>query len=405
MRRSLLLLALALLLVAPATPQTRRAAKTKKSPSPLSAREIAEKTLPSVVTIIIEDENGKALTLGSGFQVRPGTIATNYHVIKDASRASATFQGGNPKYEIVGTLGIDKENDLALLRLGRVIEQDPLDAIIRTDPLAEALTMATTSSPEIGDTVYVAGNPEGLEGTFSQGIVSALRGSDYIQITAPISHGSSGGPVLNKYGEVIGIAVGAIQEGQNLNFAIPVAKLRALINKSATSVRPLAPQTNDSPSASTANKPAPSREETASWLNGKLTGIVTYLTPSSSGGYRVRIERLDFEGLGGCNMDLTVSTETQSVRFVYKYSPVLELAESASAGRNKDGDWAVWISFGRAIYKFKETYDGGRLIRKEEERTNTIALFIGEEELANRAANAFSHLIQLCGGGKKKEPF
>lgn len=242
MHRSLHMLALALLLVAPATPQTRRAAKTKKSLSPLSAREIAKRTLPSVVTIITEDENGKALTLGSGFQVRPGIIATNYHVIEDASRASAIFQGGSPKYEIVGTSNVDKENDLALLRLGRIIEQDPLDAIIRTDPLADTLSLATARSAEIGDTVYVVGNPEGLEGTFSQGIISALRGNDYIQITAPISPGSSGGPVINQYGEVIGIATSFNKEGQNLNFAIPVAKLGPLMRNLST-VTPLAPHT------------------------------------------------------------------------------------------------------------------------------------------------------------------
>ncbi len=105
-------------------PQTRREAKTKRSPSPLSAREIAKRTLPSVVTIITEDESGKALTLGSGFQVRPGIIATNYHVIKGASQASASFQGNSTKYEIVGTLAVDERNDLALLK---AIYKNPYD--------------------------------------------------------------------------------------------------------------------------------------------------------------------------------------------------------------------------------------------------------------------------------------
>lgn len=97
-------------------------------------------------------------------------------------------------------------------------------------------------SAEIGDTVYEVGNPEGLEGTFSQGIISGLRGTDYIQITAPISPGSSGGPVINQYGEVIGIATSFNKEGQNLNFAIPVAKL-ALLLRNLSTVTPLAPHT------------------------------------------------------------------------------------------------------------------------------------------------------------------
>lgn len=88
--------------------------------------------------------------------------------------------------------------------------------------LARPLTLAKSNRIAVADVVYVAGNPEGLEGTFSQGIVSALRGRDYVQITAPISHGSSGGPVLNSRGEVIGVAVVAIEEGQNLNFDLSI---------------------------------------------------------------------------------------------------------------------------------------------------------------------------------------
>lgn len=239
MHRSLRLLALALLLVAPAIPQTRRAPKTKKSVV-LSAREIAKNALEAVVLLVTEDANGKTITLGSGFQVGPGVIVTNYHVISEASRAYASFHGGNPKFEISGTLAIDEENDLALLRLGRAIAQeDPYDEIVA---IAVALPLATARSAEIGDTVYVVGNPEGLEGTFSQGIISALRGNDYIQITAPISPGSSGGPVINQYGEVIGIASSFNKEGQNLNFAIPVAKL-GLLMRNLSTVKPLTPRT------------------------------------------------------------------------------------------------------------------------------------------------------------------
>jgi hypothetical protein len=84
----------------------------------------------------------------------------------------------------------------------------------------------------VGDNVYAVGNPEGLEGTFSQGLVSGIRqrGSDSIlQITAPISPGSSGGPVLNTKGEVVGVAVSTSTEGQNLNFAVPANYLAVLL--------------------------------------------------------------------------------------------------------------------------------------------------------------------------------
>jgi len=88
-----------------------------------------------------------------------------------------------------------------------------------------------------GDEIYVIGNPEGLEGTFSKGVISGIRsidGRSYFQITAPISPGSSGGPVLNASGEVIGVAVASWRTGQNLNFAIPVFYVRSLLSRRAS---------------------------------------------------------------------------------------------------------------------------------------------------------------------------
>ena len=87
---------------------------------------------------------------------------------------------------------------------------------------------------QVGETVYAVGNPRGLEGTFSDGIISSIRpvGTDkLIQITAPLFPGSSGGPVLNRRGEVIGVSVLTIRDGQNLNFAIPSNYLKGLLSK------------------------------------------------------------------------------------------------------------------------------------------------------------------------------
>jgi tetratricopeptide (TPR) repeat protein len=183
------------------------AAQTKRAE--LTARQIAQRTFPSVVVLVTEDRRGDKY-LGSGFFIDDDVVATNYHVIKGATKIVARRVGQKHVYQ-VSILSTDEESDLALLRLDGAI--------------ARPLTLARGGRIAVGDVVYVAGNPEGLEGTFSQGIVSALRGTDYVQITAPISHGSSGGPVLNSRGEVIGVAVGAIEEGQNLNFAIPISQL------------------------------------------------------------------------------------------------------------------------------------------------------------------------------------
>ena len=190
------------------------------------ARQVAQRAFPSVVLLLMEDANGQPISLGSGFFVKENIVATNLHVIEEASRGYAKIVGKNTKYEVDGTVGIDKQRDLVLLKI--------------TGIGAPYLSLGDISQVAVGDEVYVISNPQGLEGTFSQGIVSSIRkvGNDTLfQITAPISPGSSGGPVLNTQGEVIGIAVAAFKSGQNLNFAIPVSYLAILLSET----KPVAP--------------------------------------------------------------------------------------------------------------------------------------------------------------------
>lgn len=192
-----------------------------------AARQIAQKTFPSVVLLVFEDTNGQAVSLGSGFVVGKGVIATNLHVIEGGKRGYAKLVGQKTKYDIAGTVGIDSRRDLALLSASQIIAP-PL-------PLGESAALA------VGDEIYAVGNPQGLEGTFSQGIISSIRqvGSEsLLQITAPISPGSSGGPVLNSQGKVVGIAVATFKGGQNLNFAIPASYLTSLLSNTQP-VRPL----------------------------------------------------------------------------------------------------------------------------------------------------------------------
>jgi len=188
-----------------------------------TAQEIAQKAFGSTVLLVMEDTNGQPLSLGSGFFVRGGEIASNLHVVEGASRGYAKLVGQKTKYDIEGITAIDPERDLVVLKISG----------------ARALTLALGSSDavQVGETIYAVGNPQGLEGTFSQGIISSIRevGTDkLLQITAPISPGSSGGPVLNGKGEVIGVSVATFSGGQNLNFAIPSNYLKTLIGKAGT---------------------------------------------------------------------------------------------------------------------------------------------------------------------------
>lgn len=196
-------------------------------PKSLSPQDVARQSLPSVLLIVVADSHAQPLAMGSGFVVKPGVVATNFHVIEGGSSAHATVTDANKPILVDGILGVDAEQDLALLKV--------------SDLSAPPLTMDTTSDPEIGERVYAVGNPKGLQGTFSEGIVSAKRNvktRTLLQITAPISPGSSGGPVLNKDGRVVGVATATLKDGQNLNFAVGVASLAALMNDIGDSAKP-----------------------------------------------------------------------------------------------------------------------------------------------------------------------
>jgi len=174
-------------------------------------------------TVTIETEIGQ----GSGFFVGTNLIATNYHVIEGATEAFCYTNSSAAKYEIEGYVAVDKEVDLVILKVKGVNKP-----AIKMD----------TSTPTPGQKVYVLGSPKGLPATITDGIVSGLRdwdGTKLIQISAPISHGSSGGPVLNANGLLVGIAVGAFEDGQNLNFAIPKSNLDLLIGFKKSYATPL----------------------------------------------------------------------------------------------------------------------------------------------------------------------
>ncbi len=188
-----------------------------------TAQQIAKRAFDSTVLLIMEDTNGQPVGLGSGFFVKSQQIATNLHVIEGAASGYAKLVGQKTKYEIVGVSAIDRKRDLAILN----VEAWGI----------QALSLGDSDTVLVGETVYAVGNPHGLEGTFSQGIVSGVRtvGTDkLIQLTAPISPGSSGGPVLNDSGNVIGVSVATFRSGQNLNFAIPSNYLTELISMIST---------------------------------------------------------------------------------------------------------------------------------------------------------------------------
>ena len=188
-----------------------------------NSEQIAEEALAATVSLEMKDIKGTVLGFGSGFFVQEDLIATNFHVIEGATKGTAKLVNKLTHYSIEGVLATDKDNDLALLKV--------------SGHGTKPLPLGDSDDIKIGATVYVAGNPRGLEGTFSIGIISSRRDRDTkerLQMTAPISPGSSGGPVLNQKGEVVGISYMTIKGGQNLNFAIPSNYLKKLLTQSGT---------------------------------------------------------------------------------------------------------------------------------------------------------------------------
>ena len=181
--------------------------------------EIIKKIEPSTIVILTYGNGGKILGQGSGFFIsKDGDIITNKHVLVGAARASIKTSDGQV-YPIAGVIAEDKEGD--------IIRASVTIPAIFVRPLA-----VSGSIPEVGEHIVVIGTPFGLERTVSDGIVSAVRqipgfGKVY-QVTAPISPGSSGSPVVNMKGEVIGIATFQFVQGQNLNFAIPAERISKL---------------------------------------------------------------------------------------------------------------------------------------------------------------------------------
>ena len=173
------------------------AAATATARSDENLPALVKRVKPAVVAIATYDANGEALMTGSGFFLRPGQVVTNLHVIRGAVRGEIkTLDGKGKVYPIAGVSAVDEEGDLALLSV------EMPAAPVRSTELAPDL-------PDEGEGIFVIGNPLKLEGSVSDGIVSAVREvpNSYriIQITAPISHGNSGSPVFNLRGQVLGV--------------------------------------------------------------------------------------------------------------------------------------------------------------------------------------------------------
>ena len=191
----------------------------------LTSEEIFAKCSPSVFYIEVSDGAGKVFASGSGFFLDSnGTAVTNYHVIDGASSAKVTVSDTGNTYDVAGVYDYNVDEDWAIIK----VNGSNFKPIVNGSP----------STVVGGATVYAIGSPLGLQNTISDGIISNpnrdMGTVKLIQISTPISHGSSGGALFNKYGEVIGITSSGFDDAQNLNFAVPITYI---VNASTSALK------------------------------------------------------------------------------------------------------------------------------------------------------------------------
>lgn len=188
----------------------------------MSLQELVKQTEASVFLVITYNENGEVIATGTGFFVdKEGIALSNYHVFKGGNRWRIKTKDER-YYDINNVLDYDKEKDFIIFKVSGIRNHSSLKL--------------SNSLPGKGEDIFVLGNPHGLESTVTKGVVSAIRSwyskNDFIQIDAPISSGSSGSPVLNMKGKVIGVATLKIMEDcESCNFAININLVKRKLKK------------------------------------------------------------------------------------------------------------------------------------------------------------------------------
>ncbi len=185
-----------------------------------SVEKIFNEQVDSIVVIGALDK--KQSRLGSGFIVdKDGLIVTNAHLAGGAKKIVVKLHKSSI-YHQARLITIDRAKDIAILKIDI--------------PNLKPVKLGNSNKVQIGERVVSIGNPLGLESTISDGLISSWRtvkgGLKVLQISVPLSQGSSGGPLFNLQGEVIGVTMGSYLKGQNLNFAVPINDVKPLLNKS-----------------------------------------------------------------------------------------------------------------------------------------------------------------------------
>jgi len=361
---------------------------------------IANAANGAVVSIIMSDKNGHPIAQGSGFVVsKDGRIVTNYHVIKSGTSAIAKLPDG-AFFVVDGVLAVDKNRDIAIIKAH--------GTNFRT------VTLGDSDKLQIGEEIVAIGNPLSLESTVSNGIISGIRnieddGGKFLQVTAPISPGSSGGPLFDMAGDVVGITTLYLKGGENLNFAIPINDVRRLLLVQFSKVHDLPNETEPLKAQTTDREPPSSLgtaglNETLQWLSGASE------EESGDGNTHITFES---DTKYSCAVTITETRVKAGPDFWIKESFSLADIDPDDIQVEKLGQGEFKKLFqGQSSVRFHTTnyrktitfsskgpfYPGGTALDKPEEILTSDYTVFTNDWFAPRFAKAFRRAVELCGG-------
>jgi hypothetical protein len=359
---------------------------------------IAKAANGSIVSIVMSDKDGKPIAQGSGFLVRKdGVIVTNYHVISEGRSAIVKFPDG-AFYVVDGVLASDKARDVAVIKA--------------QGENFRALTFGNSDRLQVGEEVVAIGNPLSLESTVSSGIISGIRtikeeGGKFLQITAPISPGSSGGPLFNMAGEVIGITTLYLKGGENLNFAIPVNDAKRLLSNQSTKLQKL-PDEERAPEESPQGASVSEiltwialHFETLTFKDYNQTDTYTTDTHISFSGCQVTVKGYTHPPTNDQH-NLGDSILTDGPFNLGDFNPNGIRLESFNALADGSNSFRLRL-FSVQPFLFTEVLGGTTIPSIREPDAHNFSLLFTTKDMAERQQKAWHTAITLCGGKKTKD--